>query len=345
MRIDSHTTAPLVDSSDGALLAAAGSGDSDAFQQLTEPLRREIHLHCYRMMGSLHDAEDLVQETLLRAWRRLDTFQGRSTFRAWLYRVATNACLNALDHKRREPPLATPARSANGFHSDVVPHLQPYPDVLLERSAAPDNESPTPEARYELRESVSLAFQVAVQLLPPRQRAVLILGDVLGFSAREIADLIGSSVASVNSALQRARGAVRHSGNGTPHRETNGAGQRLVERFVHAWERDDIDGLVSLLTDAAVLTMPPDALSLVGRAAIAEFFSTVPAGGRIDQIRLVPTAANGQPALAGYHLDPATGIYHAAAIIVLTVDGHAISALTAFPDPSLFGFFGLPSSR
>jgi len=334
--VDSETT----------LLDAARGGDHDAFRRLTEPFSREIHLHCYRMMGSLHDAEDLTQETLLRAWQRLDSFEGRSTFRAWLYRVATNACLNALDRRRREAPAITRTR-LNGYRADDVPHLEPYPDVLLNGPARAEN-GDTPEARYELRESISLAFQVAIQLLPPRQRAVLILGDVLGFSPREMAGLMGSSVASVNSALQRARSAVRHN-NGHRNAATapaavDEAERQMVERFVQAWERQDIDALVSLLTDDAVLVMPPLAIRVVGRAAIAEFFSTVPADGRLDQIRLVITAANGQPAFGTYLLDPATGVYQAYGVMVHTVEGDAITAITAFPGPSLFSAFDLPLS-
>jgi RNA polymerase sigma-70 factor (ECF subfamily) len=331
----------LSDAPETTLIIAARAGDHDAFRMLTEPYSREIHLHCYRMMGSLHDAEDLAQETLLRAWRGLHGFQGRSGFRSWLYRVATNACLNALDHRRRAPP---PARS-NGHGADAVPHLQPYPDSLLPGTDGLTNETLTPEARYELRESVSLAFQVAIQLLPPRQRAVLILGDVLGFTARETADLIGSTVPAVNSALQRARSTVLRNGSQTGGGPPDEDELSLVERFVEAWERSDINALIELLTDRALLTMPPESLRYVGRDAIAAFFSSLRADCRMEHTRFIITAANRQPALAGYRLDPATGVSYAHVIIVLTMDGPSISALTAFPDSSLFPSFGLPSTR
>jgi RNA polymerase sigma-70 factor (TIGR02960 family) len=325
-------------------LAGARHGDADAFRQLTDPLRRELLLHCYRMMGSLHDAEDLVQETLLRAWRRLDTFQGRSSFRAWLYRVATNTCLNALERRRREPPAAPQPHPSNA-HADAVPHLQPYPDVLLGELDLLADTDPTPEARYELRESISLAFQVAIQLLPPRQRAALILSDVLGFAPAEIAGTLNTSVVAVNSALQRARAAVRRHGEPVASlRPINAAGQQLAERFALAWEHADFDLLVSLLAEDAILTMPPQPVRVVGQREIAEFFTVGPICGKWQNIRLLATSANGQPAFAGYLLDPATGLYHAHGMMVLTLNAQAITAITGFADAALVGLFGLPDT-
>ena len=327
---------------EAALLAAARAGEKEAFRHLTEPCARELHVHCYRMLGSLHDAEDALQETLLRAWRHLADFEGRSSVRAWLYKIATNVCLTAAAGRREgPPPVPQPAAGGGG---DAL-HLAPYPDALLDELEAP---LANPAARYDLRESVQLAFLAAIQLLPPRQRAVLILRDVLGWSAREVADLLDSSVAGVNSALQRARATLEslrlegrlNTGRTVPPNEVERA---LLRRYVEAWEAVDIDGLVMLLKEDAVLTMPPFPFRYQGRSSIADFFSSVPAGGALDQIRLLPTRANRQPALAAYVRDPDDGIHRAYGLMVLTLDGDTIAEITGFADPTLFRLFGLPT--
>jgi RNA polymerase sigma-70 factor (TIGR02960 family) len=326
---------------DAALVAAAQAGDADAFGRLTQPYARELHLHCYRMLGSPLDAEDALQETLLRAWRHLDRFAPGTAFRAWLYRIATNVCLSALS-RPRDSILAGPYAPTEDGESI---YLAPYPDALLDElpSAAAE-----PGARYDLRESVQLALLASIQLLPPRQRAVLLLRDVLGFAAAEVAELLESSTASVNSALQRARTTLdrrqAESRLGIGRTPPAGEAERsLVQRYVEAWESVDVDRLVALLREDVVMTMPPEPVLFRGREAIAQFFSTVPAGGALDEIRLLPTRANRQPALAGYVLDRKTGISHGYGIMVLTVVGDEIAEITGFTDPRLFELFGLPA--
>ncbi len=318
------------------LLAAARAGDETAFRELTEPYARELQVHCYRMLGSLHDAEDALQDTLLRAWRHLGSFEGRSSFRGWLYKVATNVCLTASERRRREPP-------APSVPSLDVPYLGPYPDELLDELEAVE---PSPAARCDLRESVQLAFLAAIQLLPARQRAVLILRDVLGWSAKEVADLLETTTTSANSALQRARETLelrRRNGElraaAAPSDETE---RSLLERYMNTWEAVDIDGFVALLREDAVLWMPPESAQIVGREGIGQFFGTVPADGELDKIRLVETRANRQPALAAYLWDPDDRVYRPYGLMVLTIDGDAISEITGFPDPALFARFGLP---
>lgn len=324
-----------------AVLVAALDGDETAFRALTEPYGRELHVHCYRMLGSFQDAEDALQETLLLAWRHLSGFESRSSFRAWLYRIATNVCLKAAARRRPEAPMTSPYPSTP--EGESIP-LAPYPDALLDElpSATTD-----PGARYDLHESVQLAFLAAVQVLPPRQRAVLLLRDVLGFAANEVAELIGSTTAGVNSALQRARATLeQRRENGllelarTPHGDS--VEHSLVRRYVQAWESVDVPRLVALLREDAIMTMPPAALLFRGREAIGSFFSTVPAGGALDEIRLLPTRANHQPALAGYVLDREADVYRAYGIMVLTLDGDAIAEITGFGDPTLFQLFDLP---
>jgi RNA polymerase sigma-70 factor (ECF subfamily) len=316
-----------------ALVAAARAGDEDAFRSLCSPYARELHVHCYRMLGSVHDAEDALQETLLRAWRYLTSFEGRSSFRAWLYRVATNVCLTSAA-RRPTLPRAAP--------DEVV--LSPYPDALLEELPS---DVASPAARYDLRESVQLAFLTAIQILPPRQRAVLILRDVLGWTAREVADLLEASTASVNSALQRARatldqrraeGRLEQASAGAPAE----ADRSLLRRYVEAWEAVDIEGLVALLREDAVMTMPPSPAVFEGGRAIANFFATVPADGRLDDIPLIPTRANGRPALAAYLWDPNAGVYRAYGIMVFRIEQEAIAEITGFGDPTLFPLFALP---
>jgi RNA polymerase sigma-70 factor, ECF subfamily len=311
--------------SDASLLAAARAGDEHAFAQLTSPYRRELQVHCYRMLGSLHDAEDLVQETMLRAWRRLGAFERRTSLRRWLYTIATNACLNALEREPRVLLFPT------GGEADPPPlarisWLEPYPDSLL-----PDDD---PQARLDLRESVALAFLAAIQHLPPRQRAMLLLFDVLGWSAAEIAELLETSPAAVNSGLQRARSTLdtRPAPRPSEHEE-----HVLVERFVAAWERVDIEGLVELLREDAVLAMPPEPVWFAGSEAVGEFFATVPAEGDLTRIKLVPTRANLRPALAAYFDGQAYGI------MVFELGAGRISEIVGFADAAKsFDRFGLP---
>lgn len=325
---------------DAALLAAARAGDETAFRRLTDPHARELHVHCYRMLGSIYDAEDAHQETLLRAWRYLGSFEARSSFRAWLYRVATNVCLTTV--ARRPTPRPSEPSPLGIAPQEVV--LSPYPDRLLDELPS---DVAGPAARYDLRESVQLAFLAAIQLLPPRQRAVLILRDVLGWKAGEVAELLEASEASVNSALQRARATLdqRHAegivrlDSKPPSDEVE---RSLLRRYVAAWEAVDIDGLVAVLREDAVMTMPPSPAVFRGGRAIAEFFASVPAEGRLDEIPLVPTRANRLPALAAYLFDAEAGVYRAYGIMVFTIEGDEIGEITGFGDPALFPLFGLP---
>ena len=302
------------------LLEAARARDAQAFERVTAPVRRDLHLHCYRMLGSLEDADDALQDTLVRAWRGIDRFEPRAPLRVWLYRIATNVCLSALAQRGRRREES---------------QLDPFPDRLLDELG--------PEASALERESVELAFVAAVQVLPPRQRGVLLLRDVLGWSAKEVAELLETSVASVNSALQRARTTLereREAGlltkaHTAPESEVE---RQLVRRFVKAWEATDVDGLVRLLAEDALLTMPPLPLRVAGSAAIGEFLRTRPAGGQLHRFRLVETRANRRPAVALY-LD---GDAHA--LMALALDGEKIAALTRFGEPELFPRFGLAMS-
>ncbi|WP_236647399.1 MULTISPECIES: sigma-70 family RNA polymerase sigma factor [Micromonospora] len=325
-------------------LVRARAGDGEAFRELTEPYRREIQLHCYRILGSVQDAEDMVQETLLAAWRGLEGFEERASMRAWLYRIATNRCLNVLRDtgRRPQPPSGTPLVAPEPTRRSEPTWFEPYPDALLED--LPDA-SPGPEARYESREALALAFVAGLQRLPPRQRAVLVLRDVLGFRAAEVADLLDSSEASVNSALQRARAALdgqlpAHDRDRAPLPRSPRE-RELVGRFVDAFESSDVDRLVALLTDDAWLTMPPEPLEYQGHAAIARFYLTRNWWGG-QAVRLVPTHANGQPAFGCYLQDPRSPIAHAYGLVVLTLEGDRISAITRFGDNSLLPLFGLP---
>ncbi len=331
------------------LLDPAKRGDQDAFQQLAEPYRRELQLHCYRMLGSLHDSEDLVQETLLRAWRGLKGFEGRASFRSWLYRIATNACLNALasrgSARRILPEMHGPPsdRPPDGEPATEITWLEPYPDAALEGVA---DSAPGPEARYEMREAVQLAFVAAIQHLPPRQRAVLLLRDVLGWSATETAALLDASVASVNSTLQRARATLAKgfpAGRPCSNPAPDDRQRALVERFVRAWEGADLDGFVALLKEDAVLSMPPWRQWYLGRKAIRAFFAWAWESPCYAPFALVPTAANRQPAFAVYHRSQEGPEYQAHAINLLTLQGDTITALTIFRDPRLFAAFGLPA--
>ena len=326
----------------GAVVAAAQAGDETAFASLVERYRRELHVHCYRMVGSFEDAEDLVQETFLRAWRKRASFEGRSTFRAWLYRIATNACLDALAHDlprpRNDPGAELPPPAD-------LPWLQPYPDLLLDGVAPSEVE---PDAAAVSRETIELAFLAAIQHLPPRQRAVLILRDVLGWSAKETASLLEGTVASVNSALQRARATLKER---LPRRRLEWAAdsaaseeeRALLQRYVDAHDRADIAGLAALLRDDALLTMPPQPLWYRGRDAIATLLaqSIEPASpDYIGHFRLVPTRANRQPAAANYLRRPGDSVYRALALDVLRVEEGQIVEIVAFP-ADLFPAFGL----
>jgi RNA polymerase sigma-70 factor (TIGR02960 family) len=326
-----------------ATLARARAGDEEAFRELTESHRRELQLHCYRILGSIQDAEDLVQETLLAAWRSLETFQGRSSLRAWLYRIATNLCLNALRARSRRPQQGqTVAESPAPIRLTEPIWLEPYPDLLLEE--IPDR-SPGPAARYEARESIELAFIVALQGLPPRQRAALVLRDVLGFRTAEVAAMLDTGEASVKGALQRAREAVRDrlpdAERERAPRPNSDRERQLAGRFADAVESGDIDEVVALLTDEALLTMPPQPLEYQGHEAIAAFLR-YRAELRGVTLRVVPTRANTQPAFGCYLPDAHAAIARPYGLIVLTLEGEAIAAITWFADTGLFRHFGLP---
>jgi RNA polymerase sigma-70 factor (TIGR02960 family) len=326
------------------LIDRAQAGDEQAFSQLVEPYQRELEVHCYRILGSAQDAEDAVQETLLTAWRSLGGFEQRSSLRTWLYRIATTRSLNALRSASRRPPAEWPNRALTPpepTRLGEVPWLEPYPDVLLDE--LPDT-APGPQARYEAREAISLAFVTALQLLPPRQRAALILRDVLDFRASEAADILATSEQSVESALKRARATLaRHlppSGQqpALPHSR---AEAELVDRLTRAFEAADVDGIVALLTDDAWLTMPPVPLEYQGRELCTRFFDLVFALGR--RYRLVATRANGQPAFGIYMFDPHAPVLHATGLIVITLAAERISRIDRF-DNSVLPRFGLPRS-
>jgi RNA polymerase sigma-70 factor (TIGR02960 family) len=356
---------------DAALLARAQAGDGGAFGQLTSPFRRELHVHCYRMLGSAQDAEDMLQETLVAAWRGMGQFEGRSSLRAWLYRIATNQCLNALRGSkgralaaRRDaaaaqaggmpgggmpgtgapgPAMALPQPAA----SDEPVWLEPYPDTLL--AELPDA-APGPEARYEARESISLAFIVALQRLPPRQRAALVLRDALGYRAAEAAQILQCSLDTVNGSLKRARAAL----SGLLPADTlaraplpgSAAERDVVDRFTDAFERGDVTGLVALLTDDAWLTMPPWPLAFRGRDAATGLLSVLVFRGGTRRFRLVATRANGQPAFACYATDVTGGDARGAGdgMFVLSLAGSRIGGVTRFLDNALLPRFGVPAA-
>jgi RNA polymerase sigma-70 factor (ECF subfamily) len=302
-------------------LARARAGDGGAFEALTAPHVRELQVHCYRMLGSFHDAEDALQETLLTAWRNLGGFEERSSLRTWLYRIATNRCLNARRTAARRPPAAwniPGVEPPEPTRLGEVVWLEPFPDALL------------PEARYEQTEAISLAFITALQALPPRQVAVLILRDVLGFRATEVGEMLDATVESVNSALKRARAGLRA-------REPAAAPVEdpLVARFVSAYEAADVDALVALLTDDAFIAMPPMPFEYEGRDLVLRFIAGLFGAGR--RFDLVPTRANGQPAFGAYLRATGAGT----GLLVLTLDGDRISAITRF-EGSVLPAFGLP---
>ena len=328
------------------LLEAAREGDDDAFRLLVEPHRTALHAHCYRMLGSVHDAEDALQDAMLRAWRGLRGLEGRSSLRTWLYRITTNTCL---DVAARRPKRVLPIDYGPPAGPDHVPGepvaepvwLEPYPDerLGLEEGYA------APEARYEQREAVELAFIAALQHLPARQRAVLVLREVLGFSAREVAESLDTTVASVNSALQRARKTVderlpARSQQATLRTLGNDGMRELVEGFVDAFERGDVDAILALVAEDATFAMPPYADWYDGREAVGD--SWLMPGGPPPRLRYVATSANGQPALGVYERDADAGAYRPIALDVLTFDGAQISDITAFRTPEVFRLFGLP---
>ena len=317
---------------ESTLLPALRAGDELAFQRLTDRYRRELLLHCYRMLGSFHDAEDVLQETLLRAWRGLESFQGRSALRPWLYRIATNACLDAIASRRRRTlPNGThpPAEAGESLPPPITEPLwiEPLPDNLIDLRPAVN-----PEAHYDARESVALAFLATLQTLPGRQRATLILRDVLGWRASEVAELLGTSVAAVNSALRRARVSMkgyeseRKSSEAAPTDQT----AALLSRYVDAWQDADAGGLVALLREDALITMPPLPLWYQGRATIRWFFETqLFAGEARGRFRLIATRANGCPAFATYNRDEA-GEYRLGALQVLTIEDGQIAEIHDF---------------
>jgi RNA polymerase sigma-70 factor (ECF subfamily) len=336
------------------LLQASVGGDGEAFGLLVAPHRRELLAHCYRMLGSLEDAEDVVQEALLKAWRALSGFQGRSSLRAWLYRIATNTCLDALDRRARRVLPAQVAEPADPAAPPApedaeTPWLQPYPDLLLE-IADPDPLADPLDAAAQ-REHVELAFVAAIQHLPPRQRAVLLLRDVLGWTAPEAAVLLKTSEAAVNSALQRARQAVDGRLPERDRHRPSADEAALIGRYVRAWHAADIPALVALLRADVDLAMPPTPSWYHGRDAVAAYLRQLFGSpqGRHLRLRPLPTGANRQPALAVYTPVATTsgepGLYMPLAIQVLTVHGDLVTNITGFTDPRLFPAFRLPRAE
>ncbi len=326
------------------LIARAQEGDEVAFRRLVEGHRRELEVHCYRILGSSQDAEDVVQETFMAAWQGIAGFEARASVRTWLYRIATNRCLDALRSARRRPALdvfpATLAALPEPTSSSEVIWLEPYPDVLLEELI---DQTPGPEARYEAREAISLAFVSALQLLPPRQRVVLVLRDVLGFRSREAAAMLETSEESVSSALKHARATLHRQlpSRADPPPAPNSAIEReLVERLTRAYEIGDVDAVVAMLSGDVVLTTPLAPGHYEGRAVAGHVLrSVVFRDGRT--YRLIGTRANGQPAFGVYVRDPVTDVAHANGMLVLTLAGNRISAMTRF-DNSVLPLFGLP---
>jgi RNA polymerase sigma-70 factor (TIGR02960 family) len=326
------------------LISRARAGDADAFRELTEPHRRELQVHCYQMLGSLQDAEDAIQDTLLAAWQGLGGFDGRASLRTWLYRIATNRCLNARRSASRRParewdvPEVEPPEPTR--LGEVV-WLEPYPDALLEGAI---HVPLGPEARYEQTESISLAFVTALQVLPPRQLAVLILRDVLGFHANEVADMLDSTVESVNSALKRARASLQRrpptADREPPPASDSPSEDAIVAKFVRAWESADLDALVALLTDDVFVSMPPMPFEYEGRDVVARFCASIFSSGR--RFDLLRTRANGQPAFGAYLRAP-SGVSHGVGLFVLTLSGDQICAMTRFEN-SVLPWFGLPRS-
>ena len=327
------------------MLARARAGDERAFRELTDPYRRELQLHAYRIVGSTQDAEDLLQETLLAAWRGLEQFEERASVRTWLYRIATNRSLDALRANRRrlaDLPRMTDVPEPTRRTEPIW--LEPYPDVLLE--GIPDD-APGPDARYETREAIALAFTVGLQHLPPQQRAVLVLRDVLGYRATEVADMLDSTEGSVNSILQRARAAFESrlpaAGRDRAPLPNSKVERDLLGSFADAVEAGDIDAMVALLTDDAWVTMPPEPYEFQGPSAIGAFLRDRDLRRRAS-LRLVPTRANTEAAFGAYLPSPDTDLARPYAMFVLTLAGDRISAITWFGAGGLFPYFGLPEA-
>jgi RNA polymerase sigma-70 factor (ECF subfamily) len=343
------------------LLRAAQAGDEDAYRRLVERYHGELHAHCYRMLGSVPDAEDALQEAMLRAWRGLPRFERRSSLRTWLYRIATNACLNLVARRpKRVLPIdyGPAADPHDGIGEPLVESVwvEPYPDRAFDLGGGPA----APEARYEQRESVELAFVAALQHLPAQQRAVLILREVLGFSAKEVADILEATVAAVNSALQRARKATEErlpdESQQATHRALGDARiHELVESYMRAWEEGDVDTIVAMLAEDATLTMPPMPTWFQGRDGVAGFLTEIAFAGQVRRrelvsfageerrVRLVPTWANGQPAFAAYYWKPETAAYELAALQVLTLRQGRIKEITGFASLAMLRPFDLPT--
>jgi RNA polymerase sigma-70 factor (TIGR02960 family) len=324
-------------------LDRARAGDEEAFQELTDPYRRELQAHCYRMLGSTQEAEDVLQETLLAAWRGIGRFEGRASTRSWLYRIATNRCLNALrDGARGRPKEGNVTDPPKPTRLTEPVWVEPYPDVLLED--VPDD-APGPDTRVENQESMKLGFITALQQLSPRQRSVLLLRDVLGYRAAEVADMLDSSQDAVNGALKRARATLDARGvtrDGPPASAPSPHELVVAERFAEAFQNDDIDGVVALLTREARLTMPPEPLEYTGPDAIGAFWRDR-CSRRVGRgFRLIATRANTQPAFGCYLQDAHAGIARAHGLIVLDIEGERIAAITRFLDSSVYPFFGLP---
>jgi RNA polymerase sigma-70 factor (TIGR02960 family) len=331
------------------LLARAQAGDGEAFARLVEPYRRELQVFCYRFLGSVADAEDALQDTLLSAWQGLAGFEGRASLRTWLYRVASSRCLDALRSARRRPSVSEPPAEMQGLEPPEPTRLgellwlEPYPDAWLAGLA---DAAPGPEARYETMESVSLAFITALQLLPPRQRAAIILRDVLGFHASEAARILDASEESVTSALKRARATLERYQRSAASREPapppgSAAEQQLVDQLTRAFETADVDRIVALLTEDVWVTMPPLPLEYAGRDLAGQFLRAT-AFRPGWTARLIPTQANGQPAFGFYARDPQSGRFYTVGLLVLTLSGIQISAMTRF-DPATLPWFGLPA--
>jgi RNA polymerase sigma-70 factor (ECF subfamily) len=343
-------------SEESARLEAVRQGDSRQFDELTEPYRRELQVHCYRILGSLHEAEDMVQETMLKAWKRLGTYEGRASFRAWLYKIATNTCLDYLDHRRSRRLLPLDVSPASDPNTSILPPaaemdwLEPLPDEWLR-----DTSAVNPEARYTEFESISISFMTALQYLPPRPRAVLILRDVLDFSAQETAELLEITISSANSALHRARKTLsqryqNHEPEHSSHPLMDERSRSLLDQFVQAWETADVEGLVALLKEDAILAMPPSPSWYQGRQAIQMFVAaTIFAeegmfGGKASRRwRLIPTRANASPAFAMYQRDP-NNEYQAFGMIALSHGADGLTQIISFIDPSLPPRFGLPAT-
>ena len=328
----------------GELLKSARAGNQEAFEKLVEPYRREILVHCYRILGSFEDAEDISQEILVRVWKHLDSFEGRAFLRTWLYKVATNACLDALDSRRVRGlskelyPRGDPTRELPPPSSEVI-WVEPFPDEYIDGQP-----NIYPEARYEVRESITLAFVAALQKLPGRQRAALLLCDVLGWSASDAAEILDSTTAAVNSALQRARETMKQAERKTTPTRLNEQLATLLARYVSAWEAADSVALVAVMREDVALTMPPLPVWFGGRVDVQTFLES----GLFKmfdpfRVRLVPVRANGSPAYAVYQMDP-QGTYRAAALHVLTIEHGSISEINDFLtfDGQLFSKFGLP---